>query len=181
MDQQQCKMTFESWTYNANQLNISNGERGEESLSEYISNAEWELISFTKDRQAKYFACCLEPYIVLTYTMSLRRRPMYFLMYLMMPCLIITLVALLGLLVPNESGEKISIGITSLLAMIALLLVISTFLPPTSLAIPLIGRYYAINIFIVSLSIGLAVFTPEYPSPRGDRTQTPTACQNFVL
>ncbi|XP_046571031.1 CHRNA7-FAM7A fusion protein-like [Haliotis rubra] len=159
MDQQQCRMTFESWTYHGNQLNISNGERGEASLSEYISNAEWELISFTKNRQVTHYSCCLEPYITLTYTVTMRRRPLFFLMYLMMPCLIITLVALLGLLVPTESGEKVSIGITSLLSMIALLLVISTLLPPTSLAIPLIGWYYAINIVIVSLSIVLAVFT----------------------
>ncbi|XP_067650432.1 neuronal acetylcholine receptor subunit alpha-7-like [Haliotis asinina] len=159
MDQQECQMKFESWTYHGYQLNITNGEQGKASLSEYIPNAEWELISFINDRQILHYPCCTEPYITLVYTVTLRRRPLFFLTYLMMPCLIITLVALLGLLVPIGSGEKISIGITSLLSMIALLLVISTLLPPTSLAIPLIGWYYAINMVIVSLSIGLTVFT----------------------
>ncbi|XP_046571055.1 neuronal acetylcholine receptor subunit alpha-10-like isoform X5 [Haliotis rubra] len=184
MDQQQCRMMFESWTYHGDQLNISSGEQGAPSLSEYLSNAEWELISYTNARQVLYYSCCTEPYLTLTYTMTLRRRPLFFLMYLMVPCLIITLVALLGLLVPNESGEKISIGITSLLAMIALLLVISTFLPPTSLAIPLIGRYFAINIVIVSLSIGLAVFTMNihHRGTRGHRLPrlVKTVCFNSL-
>ncbi|XP_067649984.1 neuronal acetylcholine receptor subunit alpha-2-like [Haliotis asinina] len=159
MDQQHCVMTFESWTYNGDQLNISNGEGEEAPLDEYMGNGEWEVTSFLKYRHAVRYTCCPEPYITLKYFVKLKRWPLFFLVYLMMPCLIITLVALLGLLVPNESGEKISIGITSLLSMIALLLVISTWLPSTSIAIPLLGRYFVINIFIVSLSICLAVFT----------------------
>ncbi|XP_067650430.1 acetylcholine receptor subunit alpha-1-B-like [Haliotis asinina] len=159
MDQQHCVMIFETWTYRGDQLNISNGERGQASLFEYIPNGEWELTSFLKYRQTFQYPCCPEPYFTLKYILTLKRWPQFFLMYLMMPCLIITLVALLGLLVPNESGEKISIGITSLLSMIALLLVITTWLPSTSSAIPLLGRYFVINIFVVSLSICLAVFT----------------------
>ncbi|XP_067650019.1 acetylcholine receptor subunit alpha-1-A-like [Haliotis asinina] len=159
MDQQECRMLFESWTYHGDRLNITNGERGAALLNEYVSNTGWNMISFNKDRWVLYYSCCPEPYITLVYTVTLRRRPLFFIMYLVMPCLIITLVALLGLLVPNESGEKISIGITSLLSMIALLLVLSTWLPSTSVEIPLLGWYYAINIVIVSLSVALAVFT----------------------
>ncbi|XP_071108615.1 neuronal acetylcholine receptor subunit alpha-10-like isoform X2 [Haliotis cracherodii] len=159
MDQQHCQMTFQSWTSNGDQLNITNGESGDVGLYEYIVSAEWDMVSFKKSRNVLTYQCCPESYLTLTYRVVVRRRPLFFLVNLMMPCLVITLVALLGLLVPNESGEKISIGITSLLAMIALLLVISSLLPPTSLAIPLIGKYYAVSILIVSLSTGLAVLT----------------------
>ncbi|XP_048238943.1 acetylcholine receptor subunit alpha-like [Haliotis rufescens] len=159
MDQQRCRMSFESWTYNDKQLNITNGEGGDASLSDYRFQTELELLSFTTSRQTSYYTCCAEPYVTLTYDVVVRRRPLFFLVNLMMPCLVVTLVALLGLLVPNESGEKVTIGITSLLAMIALLLVLSTAMPPTSSVVPLIVRYYAISIFIVSLSTGLAVFT----------------------
>ncbi|XP_046571030.1 neuronal acetylcholine receptor subunit alpha-6-like [Haliotis rubra] len=101
-----------------------------------------------------------------------------------MPCLVVTLVALLGLLVPNESGEKITIGITSLLAMIVLLLVSSQSTPPTSIVTPLIVVYYTINIVIVSLSVGLAVFTLNIHH-RGARGHRPprlvkTLCFGFL-
>ncbi|XP_067650429.1 neuronal acetylcholine receptor subunit alpha-7-like [Haliotis asinina] len=184
MDRQRCQMMFESWTYNGDLLNITNDDHFDASLSEFTPNAEWELISLTNARQALYYPCCPEPYITLTYTVTVRRRPRFFRMYLMMPCFIITLVALMGLLVPNKSGEKISIGITSLLAMIALMLVISTWLPPTSLGIPLIGWYCAINIVIVTMSICLVVFTLNihYGGMRGHKLprNVKTVCFSFL-
>ncbi|XP_048238962.1 neuronal acetylcholine receptor subunit alpha-10-like [Haliotis rufescens] len=184
MDQQYCQMVFLSWTSNGDQLNLTNGESGDVGLYEYIGSAEWDMVSFKKSRQVSYYSCCPEPYLALMYRVVVRRRPLFFLVNLMMPCLVITLVALLGLLVPNESGEKISIGITSLLAMIALLLVISTILPPTSLAIPLIGKYYAVSILIVSLSTGLAVLTLNihHRGPRGHKLPrlVKTVCFSFL-
>ncbi|XP_048238963.1 neuronal acetylcholine receptor subunit alpha-10-like [Haliotis rufescens] len=184
MDQQHCQMTFLSWTSNGDQLNLTNGESGDVGLYEYIGNAEWDMVSYKKSRNVLRYPCCPEPYLSLSYRVVVRRRPLFFLVNLMMPCLVITLVALLGLLVPNESGEKISIGITSLLAMIALLLVISSLLPPTSLAIPLIGKYYAVSILIVSLSTGLAVLSLNihHRGPRGHKLPrlVKTVCFSFL-
>ncbi|XP_067649911.1 neuronal acetylcholine receptor subunit alpha-10-like [Haliotis asinina] len=158
LDQQMCRIMFHSWSYSGDQLNITN-EGGSGDLQDYISNAEWELMTYNKSQSTIFYACCPEPYITVNFDVVLRRRPLYFLVNVMMPCLVVTLVALLGLLVPNESGEKITIGMTSLLAVIVLLLVSSQSTPPTSYVTPLIVVYYAINIVIVSLSVGLAVFT----------------------
>ena len=64
---------------------------------------------------------------------------------MILPCTIIVAVSLLAFLVPAESGEKMSIGITTLLSISVLLLVISDNLPPTSDSIPLISEYYFLH------------------------------------
>ncbi|XP_067650431.1 neuronal acetylcholine receptor subunit alpha-10-like [Haliotis asinina] len=74
MDQQECRMLFETWTYQGDRLNISNGEPGVAQLNEYLPSAEWEMISFDKDRWVLYYSCCPEPYITLLYIVTLRRR-----------------------------------------------------------------------------------------------------------
>lgn len=39
-----------------------------------IQNTEWELISLTKERNAKKYNCCPEPYIDVTFNMTVKRR-----------------------------------------------------------------------------------------------------------
>jgi len=57
-----------------------------------------------------------------------------------MPCVLITLVALLGFYMPSDSGEKISMGITTLLSMTVFLMIVAERLPPVSDVVPLIGE-----------------------------------------
>jgi hypothetical protein len=61
---------------------------------------------------------------------------------LVMPCILITLVALLGFYMPSESGEKVSMGITTLLSMTVFLMIVADSLPPSSDVVPLIGKSF---------------------------------------
>jgi len=40
----------------------------------------------------------------------MRRKPLFYVFNMILPCLLITLVALLGFYIPNDSGEKVSMG-----------------------------------------------------------------------
>uniref|UniRef100_A0AC35EXM4 Neurotransmitter-gated ion-channel transmembrane domain-containing protein n=1 Tax=Panagrolaimus sp. PS1159 TaxID=55785 RepID=A0AC35EXM4_9BILA len=60
---------------------------------------------------------------------------------------------------PSDSGEKVTLGITSLLSTTVFLMLVADSMPPTSDALPLIGLYYGVTIFIVSLATALTVFT----------------------
>jgi len=40
--------------------------------------------------------------------MQMRRKPLFYVFNMILPCLLITLVALLGFYIPNDSGEKVS-------------------------------------------------------------------------
>uniref|UniRef100_A0A914ZUK4 Neurotransmitter-gated ion-channel transmembrane domain-containing protein n=1 Tax=Parascaris univalens TaxID=6257 RepID=A0A914ZUK4_PARUN len=57
------------------------------------------------------------------------------------------------------SGEKVTLGITSLLSTTVFLMLVAEGMPPTSEALPLIGIYYGVTIFIVSLATAMTVFT----------------------
>ena len=58
-----------------------------------------------------------------------------------MPCLLITGIGMLVFLMPPESGEKMSMGITVLLSLCVFLLMVADRMPATSETIPLIGRF----------------------------------------
>lgn len=61
-------------------------------------------------RNEMYYECCKEPYPDVTYTITMRRRTLYYGLNLLIPCVLISGLALLVFLLPADSGEKISLG-----------------------------------------------------------------------
>jgi len=57
-----------------------------------------------------YYECCKEPYPDVTFTVTMRRRTLYYGLNLLIPCVLISGLALLVFLLPADSGEKISLG-----------------------------------------------------------------------
>ena len=70
----------------------------------------------------------------------MRRKPLYYVMNIMLPCLMLSLLDLLVFCLPPESGEKVSLGITVLLSFSVFLLVIADNVPQTSETAPLLGK-----------------------------------------
>ncbi|CAB3256471.1 unnamed protein product [Arctia plantaginis] len=105
----------------------------------YQTNGEFDLVSFDAIRHNQYYSCCVEPYPDITYIIKLRRRPMFYVFNLILPCLLINGIALLVFYVPSESGEKVTLGISALLSMTVFLMTIRDTLPPTEKT-PLIIR-----------------------------------------
>lgn len=179
-DEQRCKLKFSSWTYDGFQLNlIIQTEAGD--LSNYVANGEWDLIDMVVKRNVVYYSCCKEPYPDVTITIIFRRRPLFYVFNLVLPCVLITGIALMSFYMPSDSGEKVTLGITTLLSMTVFLMVIGESMPPTSEKLPLIGIYYGVTITLVTFATGLAVVTLNIHH-RGVRgTEVPKIVKKFVF
>ena len=56
-------------------------------------------------------------------------------------------------MIPSESGEKITLGVTILLAFFVNSLVVSNYTPEAAAELPVIGVYYAFNIIMNAISL----------------------------
>ena len=65
--------------------------------SNYQVNGEFSLESFNSTYHMVYYSCCEEPYPDITYTIRMRRRPMFYVFNLILPCVLI-----------NGIGDQIS-------------------------------------------------------------------------
>jgi len=138
-DQQNCDLKFGSWTYDGFLLNLNNIlDSGD--LTKFIPSGEWDLIGMPAKRNVEYYSCCEEPFVDVTYTVIIRRMPMFFTYNLVFPCVLLMGIGILVFCLPPESGEKVSLGVTVLLAMTVYQLLIAETIPPTSEVVPLIGR-----------------------------------------
>ena len=108
-----------------------------------ISEVGLNLITVTRN-EVKY-SCCPNKYTLLYLTLFLRRKPHFYLVNLIIPTSIITLIAIIGFFTTSSASgmreEKVSLGITTLLSMSILMLMVSDQMPTTSTFIPLIGEW----------------------------------------
>ncbi|KAJ8975055.1 hypothetical protein NQ317_005772, partial [Molorchus minor] len=58
-------------------------------VSNYQANGEFDLISFSSVKHVEFYSCCPEPYPDITYTIKLRRRPLFYVFNLILPCILI--------------------------------------------------------------------------------------------
>lgn len=92
--------------------------------------------------QFKY-SCCIHPYPSVILTLHLRRRYYFYMVNLVVPCSLIAVMVLLSFILPPESGERIGLGITVLMAMAIFQELTSNKLPADSQFIPLLGNTFS--------------------------------------
>ncbi|XP_051975551.1 neuronal acetylcholine receptor subunit alpha-7 isoform X2 [Xyrauchen texanus] len=134
----------------------------EADITGYIANGEWDLVEVPGRRNEKFYDCCKEPYPDVTFTVVMRRRTLYYGLNLLIPCVLISTLALLVFLLPADSGEKISLGITVLLSLTVFMLLVAEIMPATSDSVPLIAQYFATTMMIVGLSVIATVLVLQY-------------------
>lgn len=93
------------------------------------------------------------PFTEIHLSFIIRRKPLHFLVFSMVPCMLIRVLILVSFFIPAESGERIGFSCTILLSVSAYLLIVTEALPQQSDALPLIGVYY----IIIIIEIGLAL------------------------
>lgn len=85
------------------------------------------------------YGCCSDPYPDITFTLHLKRRASFYIFNLLIPCMMISFLAPLGFYLPADSGEKVSLGVTVLLALTVFQLLVAESMPPSE-SVPLIGE-----------------------------------------
>ena len=108
-------------------------------LSAIKENVEWIVEKAPIERHEIYYGCCPEPYPDITFYVNLKRKPAYYVTNIIIPSVLITLIASLGYLLPVDSGEKIGLELTVMLAMSVFQLLVADQLPPSADATPWIG------------------------------------------
>ncbi|NXC30725.1 ACH10 protein, partial [Campylorhamphus procurvoides] len=155
-DGQHCRLTFGSWTYNGNQIDLRNRlDTGD--LTDFVENVEWEVLGMPATRNVITYGCCSEPYPDVTYTLLLRRRASFYIFNLLLPCILVSFLAPLGFYLPADSGEKVSLGVTVLLALTVFQLLVAESMPPSE-SVPLIGKYYIATMTMITASTALTIF-----------------------
>ncbi|KAF7648563.1 hypothetical protein LDENG_00154900 [Lucifuga dentata] len=166
-DYQNCTMKFGSWTYDKAKIDlVLIGSTI--NLKDFWESGEWVIIDAPGYKHDIKYNCCEEIYTDITYSLYIRRLPLFYTINMIIPCLLISFLTVLVFYLPSDCGEKVTLCISVLLSLTVFLLVITETIPSTSLVIPLIGEYLLFTMIFVTLSIVITVFVlnVHYRTPK---------------
>ena len=154
-------MDFVDWTYDGRYVNLINGSDAI-GLDVYKKHGEWDIIKTESLKTDQIFASDPGiPFPTVKFVLHLKRKPRFYMINVVAPCLLMSILALLVFYLPPDSGEKVSLGITVLLSFSVFLLLIAENVPKTSDYVPLIGKgqlFYCVIEIILMVIYGNNVF-----------------------
>ena len=73
----------------------------------FTPNGEWDVIGFPNERNVIKYDDYIAPFPDVTFYLIIRRKPLYYVFNLILPCIFVTATAVLVFCLPSESGEKV--------------------------------------------------------------------------
>ncbi|XP_016767553.1 nicotinic acetylcholine receptor alpha3 subunit isoform X2 [Apis mellifera] len=175
-DEQTCVMKFGSWTYDGFQVDLRHIDeiRGKNvvdigvDLSEFYTSVEWDILEVPAVRNEKFYTCCDEPYLDITFNITMRRKTLFYTVNLIIPCMGISFLTVLVFYLPSDSGEKVSLSISILLSLTVFFLLLAEIIPPTSLVVPLLGKFVLFTMILdtFSICVTVVVLNVHFRSPQ---------------
>ncbi|MED6261650.1 hypothetical protein ATANTOWER_008026 [Ataeniobius toweri] len=164
-DWQNCTLKFTSLTYNAKEIKMLLKEDGNETHKHtvewivtdpesFTENGEWEIIHRpAKKNTYKHIPMESNKHQDITFYLVIKRKPLFYIVNIIIPCVLISFLASLVYYLPADSGEKMTLSISVLLAQSVFLLLISQRLPETSMSVPLIVKYLMFIMVLVTIVV----------------------------
>ena len=140
LDEQACPIEIGAWAYKSSRMNLTNSISRVE-MQEFKKNGEWHMRHTSAHWREVVLPCCPDiRYSKVVFVLHMTRRCTFYVMNIMLPCALLSILILIVFCVPPEAGEKISSGISVLLAFTVFLLMLADNVPRTSLDVPILGK-----------------------------------------
>ena len=171
-DEQECAMKFGSWTFNGDQVSLDWYEGKEVvDLSDYVNSGTWDIIECPGKYYYVFDAVEKHNTAQISFMLKIRRKTLFYTVNLIIPCVLISFLSVCVFYLPADAGEKMTMCISILLALVVFLLLVSKILPPTSIHIPLIAKYllftFIMNIFTILITV--IIINWNFRTPRTHR------------
>ena len=176
-------------------------------------SVEWDILAVPAIRNVKFYTCCDEPYLDITFNITMRRKTLFYTVNLIIPCMGISFLTVLVFYLPSDSGEKVrlhkmefrpihvlsfsfstynnitithyifqvSLSISILLSLTVFFLLLAEIIPPTSLVVPLLGKFVLFTMILdtFSICVTVVVLNVHFRSPQ-THTMAPWVRRVFI-
>ncbi|XP_035668102.1 neuronal acetylcholine receptor subunit beta-4-like [Branchiostoma floridae] len=144
-DRQNCSMNFGSWTYDSQEVDVRLVvDRA--TMDDFKPSGEWDIL----DSPGRRVVTGNQVRVIFDFI--IQRKPLFYIINLIIPCILTSSLSILVFYLPSDCGEKIGLNMAVLLAMTVFLLLIADIIPSTSLAVPLIGKYLIFTMIFVTMT-----------------------------
>ena len=137
-DTQSCPFRYGSWSYEKGRIDISPQSQIKVEYSA-VHNG-WTLLNFSSQMSAKTYTG--ETYESIVFSLVFKRTALCRSLNLLLPPLIVGILVLLTFMLPAASGERLTLSVTLLLAMIFFMVGVTHLIPGDDSSMPLIYKFF---------------------------------------
>ncbi|KAH3797417.1 acetylcholine receptor subunit alpha-like [Dreissena polymorpha] len=152
-DYQTCYLRFQAWSFSRRQVHMKSGFNASEgfNLEYYETNTKWGIVNTSwhvyRDKQDA----------AINFKMTLKRKPMYFMMSVLLPICMLSILNICVYMIPVNSGEKAGYAVTVFLSFAVFLSIVSDTNPQNSETTPLITYFLVMQTASSALTTMLAL------------------------
>ena len=106
-----------------------------------------------------HYAGSVEKFCLWTFALVLKRRFLYYTINLIVPLISHAFVTILVFYLPADSKQKITLCINVFFSLIVFFLMLAEIIPPSSIVVPLLGKYLVFTMILVVISVIVTVIT----------------------
>ncbi|XP_041647340.1 5-hydroxytryptamine receptor 3A-like [Cheilinus undulatus] len=181
-DVQNCSLTFGAYIHFASDIQMIQGATAEEILEEsrqvIETNGEWELVGI---RATPSVLTLEESYSMIVYHIIIRRRPVLYVVNLLIPSCFLVTVDLFSFLLPPQSVDRSSFKMTLILGYTVFLLIMNDLLPVTGETTPLINVFFSLSLALMVASLLETVFITNVQFSSSQYSAVPNWLSVLVL
>ena len=138
-DEQTCEIYISNWAYGGHMVNLTYLDRSTDYILEYYNqNNEWDIYNTSVRRNEIIYPGYDGFYPEIFFVFHLRRKPVFYVINIFLPSFCSAVLVMFMFHLPPESGEKIGMGVTVLVAFSVMSLTINEHIPESSSNIPLV-------------------------------------------
>uniref|UniRef100_A0AAG5D8T3 Neurotransmitter-gated ion-channel ligand-binding domain-containing protein n=1 Tax=Anopheles atroparvus TaxID=41427 RepID=A0AAG5D8T3_ANOAO len=167
-DYQKCIVKIGSWTFDGYKLNLTLGE--DPQIETLVTNSEWKILKVVPVRHTTYYPCCTEPYIDVTYNVTLQRQSDTHRAIVVIPALVIIMFALSVFWLPLQAGERIVMNGIIALMITLFLIYFAQQLPAISGLTPLIVIFFSNTLLLTAFSTIISVLVINMTKTKHERS-----------
>ncbi|RUS89880.1 hypothetical protein EGW08_002321 [Elysia chlorotica] len=149
-DQQHCQIEMLAMNFNATEL-LFQPTSNFVGMNFFTENGQWDITNMSVSCPLRDIGSEQKSTVLVSF--DLKRKPTFLVLSVLLPIVFLSLLNLLVFVIPVDSGEKISYGITVLLALSVFMSIMSSMLPSSSESMPLMISYIFILMIISVLTV----------------------------
>ncbi|XP_052688387.1 acetylcholine receptor subunit alpha-like [Crassostrea angulata] len=150
-DKQSCNITFNPWGYTIDQIDFITPDMSVD-LTHYQENVEWTIGSTLVAKEVK------DNSVYINFVLNLERKPGYFIVNMIIPILILSLLNGLVFLLPADSGERVGYAITAFLTFAVFLSMVADNLPKASEPMSMLCYFLTLMLCLSAVSTIVTIF-----------------------